>query len=449
MQLSKICLIVVFMKGKKMNEVKKDRYLFFISLVIFLLFVFLCTFSSHAASANSPQFPIYVENIDVTPYQTYINNTYGGFWNLSQNNVIGWGSQESGYYVQTFAIPQVADQVQNYLSFSPSNLISVYPDYDYNNNTITLTFTNLANDNYKPWRLISFYSNGTGPNYPYTAVFNQTSTINKGVYGSTGFELNYVSTTIYLTNNGAWQVDKPVFVNELIPVISTGHATPPDFTDNDLSVDDSILNPPTWQTPSNPPTFDSSNIPQSIYNIIQWGIADPNGPFNIIKNNMQNAVGWLVNVISGYGQAIINNIQYSIENLYDNFVSLFEPLFDSISGISDKLDYFFEPLDVDDVISGIEDTTLYSVISVGSDFKNTFQDYFNSITVPDTLVFHVPYTILTKNGVIDIDFSWYPGVRDSIVPWIIGFLYAGFGLAIFRSFPSIIHGVSGILQKGG
>lgn len=376
------------MKNDKLNNFIQFviNYLLMPFAIIFLLVMCIIIFAttSHAASANSPQLPIYVENIDVTPYQTYINNTYGGFWNLSQNNVIGWGSQESGYYVQTFAIPQVADQVQNYLSFSPANLISVYPDYDYNNNTITLSFTNLANDNYKPWRLISFYSNGTGPNYPYTAAFNQTSTINKGVYGSTGSELNYVSTTIYLTNNGAWQVDKPVFVNELIPVISTGHATPPDFTDNDLTVDDSILNPPIWQTPSNPPTFDSSNIPQSIYNIIQWGIADPNGPFNIIKNNMQNAAGWLVNVISGYGQAIINNIQYSIENLYDNFVSLFEPMFDAVGAIREKIDYITEPLDSSAISAAFNENGLIQVKNDFIDFFNDFDDIIRNTPEPDT-----------------------------------------------------------------
>lgn len=376
------------MKNDKLNKFIQFviNYLLMPIAIIFLLVMCIIIFAttSHAASANSPQLPIYVENIDVTPYQTYINNTYGGFWDLSQNNVIGWGSQESGYYVQTFAVPQIADQVQNYLSFSPSNLISVYPDYDYNNNTITLTFTNLANDNYKPWRLISFYSNGTGPNFPYTAAFNQTSIINKGVYGSTGSELNYVSTTIYLTNNGAWQVDKPVFVNELIPVISTGHATPPDFTDNDLTVDDSILNPPTWQTPSNPPTFDSSNIPQSIYNIIQWGIADPNGPFNIIKNNMQNAAGWLVNVISGYGQAIINNIQYSIENLYDNFVSLFEPIFEAVGAIREKIDYITEPLDSTAISAAFNENGLIQVKNDFIDFFNDFDDLIRNTPEPDT-----------------------------------------------------------------
>ena len=153
-----------------MKDKISEKFIIFTWIIFLFICLGLLSFTSHAAAVSGPQLPILVEDqIDVTPYQTWINNRYGGFWNLSQDNVIGWGSQENGYFVQTFAIPQVSDQVQSYLTFSPGGLVGDYPDFDYNNNTVTLTFSNLAND-----------------------TFNTANTINKGVYGNTGAKLNYI-----------------------------------------------------------------------------------------------------------------------------------------------------------------------------------------------------------------------------------------------------------------
>ena len=127
----------------------------FIPCVLLLSITLFISFTSHGASVSGHKLPILVENIDIAPYQTYINNTYGGFWNLSADNVIGWGSQENGYYAQTFAMVQNSDQIVSYLSFSPVSLDYSYPDFDYSSNTLTLTFSNLANDNYRPWRLVT------------------------------------------------------------------------------------------------------------------------------------------------------------------------------------------------------------------------------------------------------------------------------------------------------
>ena len=430
------------------------EHLIVLSWVFFLFFcLFLLSITSHGATVSGPQFPILVDNqIDVTPYQTYINNTYGGFWNLSQDNVIGWGSQENGYFVQTFAIPQVPDQIQGYLTFSPGGLVGDYPDFDYNNNTITLTFTNLANDNYRPWRLITFYTNGNnGAGYPYSAAFNTAGTINKGVYGNTGAKLNYISSDIYLTNNGAWVVNMPIFVSEIpvtpaeigTAIIPTGLFTP-DLSD--ITPPDKV--PPKY-TPSNytwtqRPSLDNSStdsLLSSIFGIIEWGMVNIDGEFNTLKNNLNGWFSYLGDLLVYYLNGIVDSINGGIQNLYENMSNLIQPIFDKIA-------YITEPIDTTAISSALSSSDVGQLVSLSQTYYNYFNTYFTSIPQRDSLIIRIPYTVLTAHDDIVVDFSWYDNIRSDVVPWIVGFLYAGFGLALFRSIPSIVHGLSGISQKG-
>lgn len=410
----------------------------------FFIIILMMSFTVNAASVSGPQLPILVENVNVQEYQDYFNSYYNGFFDLYQNNVIGWGSIEDGHFRQTFAIPQVPDQVQNYLTFSPGNLSSVYPDFDYNNNTLTLTFSGLSNDNFSPWRIITFAYNGV--------FFNTASTLNKGVYGNTGSNINYISSDIYLTNNGAWVVNQPVFVTELpITPADIGVAIIPDglFTPDLSDIVPPNKVPPSY-TPSDytwtpKPSIDNSSsdaLLKSIFGIIEWGMENINGEFHILKNNLNGWFKYLGDLLTYYLNGIVESINAGIQNFYENMANLVQPIYDMFS-------YITEPLDLDEVETALSSSTTYSLVSVGSTFMNTFKNYFDNISTPDILRFHIPYTILTKTGYIDFDFGWYAGIRDSVLPWIVGFLYAGFGLAFFRSIPSIIHGVSGILQKGG
>ena len=425
--------------------------------IIIFLSVFIFAFTSHASTGSNPKLPILVENIDVTPYQNWINNRYGGFWNLSQDNVIGWGSQENGYFVQTFAIPQVPSDIVYYFGISPSNVSDYYPDFNYESGTITLTFTNLANDNYRPWRIIHFYSNGVGSSSPYADAFNTASSINKGVYGSTGAVLNYISSDIYYPSNNAWVVNQPVFVTELPPVVpvGTGHATPPDefetpvYTTGHVRPDhvppNVTYNTYNWTT-YNPPSFDDSGIIEVIKSEIQvinylmgWLKDNIHGEFSTLLSNLKDFINYIGATLQYYLGLILDAIINGFTNFYNNMVSLIEPF----------IEFFTEPVDTEEVNDAIENTQLYGLIEVGSGYYDLYTDFFDDIEEVDTLRFSIPYTILTHTGYIIVDFSWYDDIRDLIVPWIVGFLYAGFGLFIFRSIPSIIHGVSGILQKGG
>lgn len=198
-----------------------------------------------------------------------------------------------------------------------------------------------------------------------------------------------------------------------------------------------------------PPTFDNSSVEAalgSIFDYLQYETNKISGTLSGIGKYLSDSLMWGL-------QMVINNIRSKIQEMItaigDKINEVKVGIGSIIDNIEDFVDYIKEPIDKQAIDEALEGTTLYSVSTIGSSIKNIFSDYFDSIPQIDTLVFNIPYTILTKSGFITVDFSWYSGIRSSVLPWIVGFLYAGFALALFRSIPSIIHGVSGVLQKGG
>lgn len=236
------------------------------------------------------------------------------------------------------------------------------------------------------------------------------------------------------------------------PPIDVGSAIipPSAFIPQYLTGDNAPSNvPPTYSSSSytwtNKPTFDNTSVIngiQSIKNTLEWLSDNLKGEIANLLNNLKSLAEYIGKTIQYYGNAIISTLNNFIQNFYDNMSSLVQPIYE-------KLVYFTEPLDLQEVENALSSSSTYSLVTSASSLKNTYQNFFDSITVPSTLSFSIPYTILTQTGYIDFNFGWYADIRDSVLPWIVGFLYMGFGLALFRSFPSIIHGVSGILQKGG
>lgn len=418
----------------------------------FLVMIFMMAFYSHAANVSGPQLPIVVDNtVNLEVYQNYINSNYGGFWNLSQDNVIGWGSLEQGrIWSQTFAIPQVPDQIQNYLSFSPINA-NTYPYFDYNNNTLTLTFSNLANTNNKPWRLITFNTvttSDTTVDHVDSVQFNVTSTINRGVYGNTGNVINYISSDIFLTNNGAWVVNSPVFVNEL-PIIpgDIGVAILPDglFTPDLSDIVPPNKVPPTY-TPSDytwtqKPTWDGSTVEkalESVKNSIEWGMENLDGEFNILKQNLDGWFKYLGNLLNYYLNGIIDSINAGIQNFYDNMANLVQPIFD-------KINYITTPLEADiiwDNISGTSLITNYSsIINAASSLKSSFEN----LSEPTEYKIPIHLENISTFGTLTtqyIDLS----VINPVKPIIRTFMWA---LITYSLVVTIIDSIANYINGGG
>ena len=459
----------------------------FIPCVLLLSITLFVSFTSHGASASGPKLPILVENIDIVPYQSYINNTYGGFWNLSADNVIGWGSQENGYYVQTFAMVQNSDQIVSYLTFSPVSLDYSYPDFDYSSNTLTLTFSNLANDNYNPWRLVTFYTNGNnGPGYPYAAAFNTANTINKGVYGNTGSTLNYISSDIYLTSNGSWVANKPIFVTELPPVVPdfTGHAVPPDFDGLDPVFNTGHSKPSsvpqfrgwsnyTWSNYT-PPTFDDSSVVnaiESVGDIIEYTgeylVNNIGGAINNLGSNIKGFFEDLGNIFIYYGSLIIDNIQNAVTNIYDNFVVLLEPITSFFNNLiamgTDENDdfsigtllgnifvYLFIP-SAEDINDVLVENDQYGIITLSTQMTQLSNNFIHHLATDTAIyVIEIPqFTIYHQTlGPYYVNFQWYydnyKSIGDSIIS---AFLVFGFFMWLYSRFPYWLRGQQGDITK--
>lgn len=411
------------------DKIVKVLYIGLILFICLLFMLILFSTKGHCASASGLKLPVVVDNIDVSPYQLYINNTYGGFWDLTQDNVIGWGSQENGYYVQTFAVPQVPNQTASYFTISPPLIELSYPDFDYHNNTLTLTFENLGNDNYKPWRLMTFYSNGTGPNYPYSTAFNQSSTINKGVYGNTGATLNYVSSNIYLVKNGAYVVNMPVFVNEIpvIPIEPDDVATP-DMEQPDIS--DYI---PSWD---NAPTFDNTDVLSaltSIYNLNKWVGEKTRDTLSGIASYIGDLLRWAI-------QRVIDNIRTKI----DEIKGIINDIKGFISDIKAYIEYIKEPLDVSVVQTTITNSSAYGDITSITGAFSSFKSVFDNTNEPQTYTIPIHLeniTILHQTSPQYIDLSVILPVRNLIRTfcWVV---------ITFSLFVTVVDAIPNYLKGG-
>lgn len=371
---------------KKENEQKKLIMLF---IGAFLIMIFMMIFS-HKAAAASPKLPIYVDRNDflfgVDFYQNYINNAYGGFWNLKGDNVIGWASVENGQVLQTFAVWQnqsipFAQEFHTNLNniANPSILNNVYPNYDWQNNTITLTFTGLSNSNYTCIRIFTFYVNLQTQNVNVVA-FNQSNIVNVGLYGNTGKKLNYVSNPIYYSYSGGNYPQFMLFSSNLEDFEpEPGETVEPDF-DN---LDEGLTKPTfptkpttTAPTPSNAPSIDTSSQQafwQSIGDLISWGFTTLRNFLawigTLIKDWIEyigEILGYIGDLIEYWLEIIKRTITNLGKNLYQNFTYFFKPLIDkindTISGIKttveDFADLFINPFDEEEFEQQIADCQL-------------------------------------------------------------------------------------------
>lgn len=354
-----------------------------IPCVLLLSITLFFSFTSHGASQTVGRLPVVIDNIDVSPYQDYINRNFGGFWNLSTDYVIGWGIQRNGYYEQNFAMVQDSSQIFNYFSVSPVSISSSYPNYDYYSNSIQLTFSNLANNNNKPWRLVTFYSNTTGPGYPYGQAWNVTSTINVYCYGNTGLSINYISCPIPFTSSGTAELDKMIFSDEESILIPEGYdPSAPDFSNLDLDSNlntSSVPTPPTYSNNFNDPlpTWDSTAPFESLFDIILWGFNRIHSIFQSFREYLFSWLGYFINLLTYLIQKIINAIKYIVSWLYDQFLNWLNPYLKIWSFISGLLFNEDEQLSIFDVLFNLLN---FFITWCGSFWSNSwFSDFFTNL----------------------------------------------------------------------
>lgn len=408
-------------------------------VVSFFIIIFMMCFSSHA-STPSTLLPFYISSdaYDTASFQTLINDQIN-WWG---HTVFDFGSFDN---ILAYEYEEYGTTYIRFYGFSNSSYtISLNEPYNAFSSSGTVTLNLSSCSRYTITKVPGYYGN-------YSYGYDYPSNISIGFSDIENYPFVYLNGVLWTPsyNNVDGQI---VFTNFATPIINTGGAIlpgpffVPDYPSGTNAPDKvpSVYNPTSynWTTP---PSFDNSsvlNALESLKDLYLWMAGNIEGAFDNLIDNIGGFFKYIGDTIQYYGNAIIDTLNNGIQTFYNNMKSLIEP-------IVEKFNYITEPLDLDRVESFLQSSTTYSLVSVGSSLKNTFSNYFDSITAPSTLSFHIPYNILTKSGYIDFNFGWYADIRDDVLPWIVGFLYMGFGLALFRSFPSIIHGVSGILQKGG
>ena len=118
-----------------------------------------------------------------------------------------------------------------------------------------------------------------------------------------------------------------------------GHATEPNLTDNNIDnltkpdIDDYLPTLPSQ------PSIDNSTLETLIESLIDW----LKWAYNGLTDTIKGFLNYIGDTITYSAQKIIDNIKNGINNLYQNFKSLFEPLLNALSSltqnISDKFDY--------------------------------------------------------------------------------------------------------------
>ena len=467
---------------KKFNFEKFGFYrnIFFIGFfALFLcLLLFAITFDVHASSYSS-NLPYLVDSFDnwsnydgytFSELQEFYNNRWGQYYPLNwsgpifayeYSEVIGaWGEQ----HFTVLFVPSISNA--NYYFQNSSN---IYSQFDVNNDYITFTGVNYG--------IIGFSTFRNRYNDP---DFSGISTHNVRLFSggqipiacSSNFYFNKYESGLITPSDeiifGPWQPS----------TVITGHATQPNNNPNNLingSNNNPIARPtrptPTPFTPSvwNPPSLDTSSIEtllESIWECLEYG-------FNYLKNNLS---GWFSNLLSnldswfGYlvdsifytGNKIVQSIQDLATDLYNNFVSLFEPFFDFLASVVS----FFDSLvalgtdengnfslttfvvklivpDPDDLASTLLEADVFGIVPLFNAVKTFITSFFSTIfNLQVSKVFTIPsFTAFgTTFPSYQIDFSWFDYYKNYSDAIISAFLVIGYAHWFFIQLAPMLRG---------
>ena len=350
-------------------------------LLILLFCVFLLSTTSHASGlpyiVDSNNFDFH--GMDAHDVENYFNTKIQVAWDFDFDTypTLMYTLSDSTYdYLVVFTGYPGANT--NSYSFTLSQPYSLF---DTDINTASFRYGQICKLQLK-WHIANDQESGWSW-WPY-------ETQNLTLFGSYYYP-EFISTNFTLTSSDYDENTNPyVLVNAFENPIDIGVAIIPNFANPNLDITTNYPNPPNLVTPSNPPTFDPTNIPQSTYNLIEWGLKDPNGPFHCLETNISNFFEYIGDCIEALGKSIINNIQNAMTNFYDNMVSLFQPISQTLGAIGDKVLYITAPFDSTVVNAAFTSTNFYSVNTQFTTVFTTFDNAFD-IAEPDsfTIIFNV------------------------------------------------------------
>ena len=402
--------------------------------------IFLLTFSVkvYAADSGSNSLPYLVNSSEfvnadgytLSDLQEFYDNRWGNVYSLDFSSIDNLFIYETYEVIggQTYYFTILFCPNPNYNSTYSFTLSQPYSAFNTGSDTATLSvysyfyiqFSNYSNEYQDPY---------LNPNTTYSITF----------FGTSRNEVKYINNSLLYNADS----DTPVFANAVPSVpITIGHATEPSEFDDPVydtghakpdKVPQLTINNYTWTTAPTPDFSTLEDTAESIYNYLAWLGSNLIGFFSNLISNLGAIGNYIGSTIQYYGNLIISNIQNGIQNFYDNMVSLFEPIADTISKIgviaativalgSDENGVFSIPVltqtlflpdqeDVSEIIAANDSLHIASTIDI---FVDKVWVNENSIiktlqNVPPSKKFHIPSCIYhgVQIGNFDIDFSWF------------------------------------------
>lgn len=406
-------------KKKKINKKEVLEWLLIIitGIIINVFCVLLFSCSTKAAS------------ISALPY--YVDNDSFSFGNYSVDDILTYVNQNSNtpldfesYPVIIYPFNDGADKLTVICGY-PGNTTPIYyfdsfsepyNSFDTSVDSVSFNYTHSC-------KFVVWVDRG---NLRCNRWFDYTFTYS--FFGQYYFP-NYLSMPLYDNTyiNNVFSVGENLVLTNQLFFHDSGHAVPPDFSDPDLDINTNFPNRFTWQTSSNPPTFDSSDIPKSTYDLIEWGIKDPNGPFQCLSNNLKNSIEYLGDVIKSLGKSINKNIQNQMSNLYDNFVGLFEPIAENIQSLIDKIDevsnFFLNPFDEEEFEEQMANSDFLNAYNELMDNADDIRAIINNAEERDHFSLYISFDnpLATTNHRIiqsEINFDWLVPLRSVYRPFL-------------------------------
>ena len=432
------------MKDEKKRTIKEYLLMVIVGIIINLLCLFIYKCTAYASNNSSSDYPLpyIVSNENITNYSRY-NEILIASKNLNLNSVpegsFGFPTYEGGRRYFTLYIPTSTDY-----SYEITLSNGDYDTFDYSMNSCQLhlisTYRKLN------WHIEyngnGFYgSDGTVSNVYITFFANSSDG-----YGST-LQPKY-SMTNYVYEDDEYQVVFG-FGNPERPIVPTGHATPPpENVSPEYQIGharpDYVPTPPTFNSYSwttyTPPTVDTSTIEtliqseiNTIKSIIEWLAENIHGIIENLSNNIYQGLIFIGKCVIYYGDLIIDNIQNMIKTFYDNMVSLFENIGNTVSSLQDMIN---EPLNTSLLSHQLNNSAFITAWRSTKSEITGFFGKFSDVSQPENVIFEIDLTGLWLDmGVSYIDFS----ILSPVLPYIRLVLGA---ILLYELIVTIITGIN-------
>lgn len=476
--------------NKPISPYLKDLYSTIVLVVCTFFFIFLLLAFSNCVHASG--------DVPITrtyPYELEDNDSFNDWWNSLSSSILsdqdvsnvisnsdyvlvpydfdyyGYWDDWSYWRIYLFAIPidsfdnpVNSDYTSNSLDFDTVSGSSIY--------SFTVWYDERGNH---PTSISDFSSGANVSNFDFFGTINSTSF--DSYYGVRGYPV-YWSKNFYSINNGLI-----LKYQEVVPDI-TGHATQPNNDPNNFingsnnqpiahptKPTPNIFNPITW----NPPSIDTSTIEtllKSIWECLEYGFSylkdNLFGWFNNLLSNLDSWFGYVVDSVYYAANKIVQSIQDLATDLYNNFVSLFEPIYNYLSGVSTLFNTLVSigtdenGFSITTLISGlfvpsasdldafVSDSDTFDLIGMSEDILTNVRSIFTTLQGLHAIkIIHIPnvYFHGLNIGGYDIDFGWYDNFKalgDGIISAFLIFNYIFF---LFFRLPSYIRGQGGDFNR--